>query len=54
MRTAQGRGHRARGRNELFAAIDLGTHNCRMLIAAKGKAGGFRIVGFLFAHRAAR
>jgi exopolyphosphatase/guanosine-5'-triphosphate,3'-diphosphate pyrophosphatase len=41
---SKGRKHRARGRNELFAAIDLGTHNCRLLIAAKGKAGGFRIV----------
>jgi exopolyphosphatase/guanosine-5'-triphosphate,3'-diphosphate pyrophosphatase len=35
---------RRNGRSELFAAIDLGTHNCRMLIAARGRAGGFRIV----------
>jgi exopolyphosphatase/guanosine-5'-triphosphate,3'-diphosphate pyrophosphatase len=39
-----GSNRRRAGRGELFAAIDLGTHNCRLLIAARGRAGGFRIV----------
>lgn len=32
-----------RGREPLFAAVDLGTNNCRLLIAAP-TAGGFRVV----------
>lgn len=39
---AGGRGARARA--PLFAALDLGTNNCRMLIAARDGAGGVRVV----------
>ncbi len=28
----------------LYAAVDLGTHNCRMLIARPARIGGFRVV----------
>ncbi len=34
----------ARSRAPLFAALDLGTNNCRMLIAAPDGAGGLRVV----------
>jgi exopolyphosphatase / guanosine-5'-triphosphate,3'-diphosphate pyrophosphatase len=45
MRTRpKSRAGRGRAREPLFAAIDLGTHNCRLLIAARGGAGGFRVV----------
>jgi exopolyphosphatase/guanosine-5'-triphosphate,3'-diphosphate pyrophosphatase len=38
----EGGGRRASER--LFAALDLGTNNCRLLIAARGRGGGFRVV----------
>jgi exopolyphosphatase/guanosine-5'-triphosphate,3'-diphosphate pyrophosphatase len=34
----------ARGRAPLFAALDLGTNNCRMLIAAPDREQGLRVV----------
>jgi len=34
----------ARSRAPLFAALDLGTNNCRMLMAAPDGAGGLRVV----------
>lgn len=34
----------ARGRAPLYAALDLGTNNCRMLIAAPDGDGGLRVV----------
>ncbi len=36
--------HGARGRAPLFAALDLGTNNCRMLIAAPDREHGLRVV----------
>lgn len=39
-----GRGPRARGRAPLFAALDLGTNNCRLLMAAPDAGGGLRVV----------
>jgi len=37
-------GKAARSRAPLFAALDLGTNNCRMLMAAPDGAGGLRVV----------
>src|SRR5271170_6980003 len=34
---------RGRGSEELFAALDLGTNNCRLLVAARTR-DGFRVV----------
>lgn len=34
----------ARGQRALYAALDLGTNNCRLLIAAPAGAGAFRVV----------
>jgi exopolyphosphatase / guanosine-5'-triphosphate,3'-diphosphate pyrophosphatase len=39
MRTAQGV-----SRPPAYAAIDLGTNNCRLLVASRSDAGGFRVV----------
>lgn len=36
--------HVSRSRAPLFAALDLGTNNCRMLVAAPDGAGGLRVV----------
>ena len=33
-----------RSRAPLYAALDLGTNNCRLLMAAKGEDGGLRVV----------
>jgi exopolyphosphatase/guanosine-5'-triphosphate,3'-diphosphate pyrophosphatase len=41
-RSAQGDARAERG--PVFAAIDLGTNNCRLLIARPGGPGGFRVV----------
>jgi len=39
------RAGRGRARSQaLFAAIDLGTHNCRLLIASRGREGSLRVV----------
>ena len=35
---------RSGGASELYAALDLGTNNCRLLIAEKSASGGLRIV----------
>lgn len=37
-------GRTARSRAPLFAALDLGTNNCRMLVAAPDGGGGLRVV----------
>jgi len=45
--TKRRRGRRAmmrRKRHELYAALDLGTNNCRLLIARPAKVGQFRII----------
>src|SRR5579872_5854746 len=34
---------KGRGTDELFAALDLGTNNCRLLVAARTR-DGFRVV----------
>ena len=41
-----GRGDRGRRRGDspLYAALDLGTNNCRLLVAAANTGGGYRIV----------
>ena len=39
-----GGGLGARSRAPLFAALDLGTNNCRLLIAARAADGGLRVV----------
>ncbi len=40
-----GNGARARGRaREIYAAIDLGTNNCRLLVARPAVDGGFRVI----------
>lgn len=41
---ARATGKPARTRAPLFAALDLGTNNCRMLMAAPDGAGGLRVV----------
>ena len=49
MRADNGAGHRVEGashraRRTAFAAIDLGTNNCRLLVASPTRAGSFRVV----------
>jgi exopolyphosphatase / guanosine-5'-triphosphate,3'-diphosphate pyrophosphatase len=47
MRAEDSGGHnaeRAPVRRPAFAAIDLGTNNCRLLVAAPTRTGGFRVV----------
>ena len=46
MRAEDGGGNREakKPRRPAFAAIDLGTNNCRLLVASPTKTGGFRVV----------
>lgn len=39
-----GRGPRARGRAPIYAALDLGTNNCRLLMAVPELGGGLKVV----------
>lgn len=39
-----GRGPRVRGRAPIFAALDLGTNNCRLLMAVPEAGGGLKVV----------
>lgn len=43
-RTRSGRRARPSNAPKLFAAVDLGTNNCRLLIAERTAAGGLRVV----------
>ncbi|MBI1358989.1 MAG: Ppx/GppA family phosphatase [Alphaproteobacteria bacterium] len=43
-RPRNGKRARPRGGSQLFAAVDLGTNNCRLLIAERTASGGFRVV----------
>ncbi len=45
MRSAERWASGQRRRAAVYAAIDLGTHNCRMLVAKPDKTQGFRVVG---------
>jgi exopolyphosphatase/guanosine-5'-triphosphate,3'-diphosphate pyrophosphatase len=38
------RGRRSGGATKLYAALDLGTNNCRLLIAERSASGGLRVV----------
>src|ERR1700749_2904955 len=40
----EGRDGSGRGESPCYAALDLGTNNCRLLIARPQAGGGFRIV----------
>ncbi len=42
--TRPARRHRQRGRSPALAAIDLGTNNCRLLVAVPTKDGSFRVI----------
>jgi exopolyphosphatase/guanosine-5'-triphosphate,3'-diphosphate pyrophosphatase len=39
-----GRGHARSPAREVYAAIDLGTNNCRLLVARPAADGGFRVI----------
>ncbi len=41
---ANGRGRRSGGASRVYAALDLGTNNCRLLVAERSPSGGLRVV----------
>jgi exopolyphosphatase/guanosine-5'-triphosphate,3'-diphosphate pyrophosphatase len=41
---AEGEAGKGVGRRAAFAAIDLGTNNCRLLVVEPSRAGGFRVI----------